>query len=149
MAKNYRTSHAATAVDLGVLGGPTLFAKIKPIESEQSLGSYLANVKCSVLNNVMFAGPSQPNFTVHASTDGTGTMGNAYVVTTGATPAGGGTVTLSLKRRIRESDEDVSRSDSPIFLWVQCTQNDVSPTDSQNCTVYTEAWGRFIEVVDP
>ena len=149
MAKNYRVVHKSyPLVDMGPIGQPAVFATISPIDSQQSLGSYLANVKVSVMQNRMYAGPAASAFMVYASTDDS-SLSTASVVTAHATPCGGGTVNLSLKRRIRDSDEDPSRSDGPIYLWLECTTNDVSDSEDIGAEVVIEAWGRFIEITDP
>ncbi len=148
MAKNYRVTHVnQPRVDLGPLGNPVVFAAIHPIDSQQSLGSYLANVKVSVLQNRMYAGPAASTFMVYASTDDS-SLADATVVTAHATGPGGGTVNLSLKRRIRDADEDPSRSDGPIYLWLEACANDVSIGEDLFAEVVTEAWGRFIEIAN-
>ena len=136
MAKNYRVVHKSyPAIDMGPIGTPAVFAAITPIDSQQSLGSYLANVKVSVLQNRMYAGPGSSSFIIYATTDDS-SLSTTSVVTAHATGPGGGTVNLSMKRRIRDSDEDPSRSDGPIYLWLDCVTNDVS--DSEDMAIVYE-----------
>ena len=145
MAKNYRSTLYDTTIELGALGSPVMVAQINPIDSQQSLGSYLSNVKVSVLQSRMVAGPAASTFMIYAATDDS-TLTSASVVTAHVTTPGGGTVNLSLKRRILDSEEDPSRSDGPIYIWVEHCANDVSTSDSIFINLVCEAWGRFVEV---
>ena len=146
MAKNYRTTYFEQLINLGTTGQETLIAKIEPIDSQQSLGSYLSNVKVSVLADNMEAGPAAPGMMVHATTD-SASFGTTEVITSHAMPCGGGTGNLSLKRRILDSDQDPSRADGPVYIWLRCSKNNVSSTDDLFADVTIEAWGRFVEVV--
>ena len=146
MAKNYRTTKQVDAKDMGTISDEKLICTIKPTDSQQSLGSYLANVKVSCMVNNLLAGPTAPAFTVYATTDDD-SFASATIITAGATPCGGGTVNLSLKRRIRDSEEDPSRSDGPVYIWARCSQNIVSQgADETYAAITVEAWGRFLEV---
>ena len=69
-----------------------------------------------------------------------------YMVTAAATAAGGGTVNLSLKRRIRDSATDVSRSDGPIYIWIVGSRNAVTTGEDLYANIICEAWGRFIKL---
>ena len=74
------------------------------------------------------------------------TYADEYLVTAASTGAGGGTVNLSLKRRIRDSATDASRSDGPIYLWLIASKNNVTPAEDCRGNIILEAWGRFIEL---
>ena len=143
MAKNYRTILYDQTLQLGTVSLPIKACDIEPIDSQQSLGSYLSNVKVSVITETIYHNPV--SFMVFASSDNT-SLGIADVITAGATGAGGGTVNLSLKRNIRDSDDDPSRSDGPVSIWIQPSRDMNNEQEDQNCTFVVEAWGRFIEV---
>ena len=81
---------------------------------------------------------------IYASSDNT-SLGVTDVITAGATGVGGGTVNLSLKRKILDSEDDPSRSDGPVSIWIE-TLNVDGASDDALVTVVVEAWGRFIEV---
>ena len=143
MAKNYRTILFDMIADLGTLGSAVKICDIEPIDSQQSLGSYLSNVKVSVKQDRIES--TLLSYMVYASSDNT-TLGVSDVITAGATGAGGGTVNLSLKRTIRDSDDDPSRSDGPVSIWVEPSIDVEAIQEDQSVTLVVEAWGRFIEV---
>ena len=143
MAKNYRSILYDNLMPLETLGAPIKCADINPIDSQQSLGSYLSNVKVSVNQNRIFTKPV--SYMVFASSDNT-SLGVTDVITAGATGLGGGTVNLSLKRNIRDSDDDPSRSDGPVSIWIEPSIDDESVQEDQFVSFVVEAWGRFIEV---
>ena len=143
MAKNYRTILFDMSANLGDLGNPTKICDIEPIDSQQSLGSYLSNVKVSVIQDFM-TGNNRLPFMIYASSDNT-SLGVNDVITAGATGTGGGTVNLSLKRKILDSEDDPSRSDGPVSIWLETCNVDGSEQDAI-VTVVVEAWGRFVEV---
>ena len=127
---------------LGNLGNPTKICDIEPIDSQQSLGAYLSNVKVSIVQEAI-EDKAVP-FMVFASSDNS-SLGVNDVITAGATGVGGGTVNLSLKRSIRDSEDDPSRSDGPVSIWIE-SADDFGSQEEIFATLVVEAWGRFIEV---
>ena len=148
-ARNYR-SVKLIGKDMGAVGSYKLIASISPLDSQQSVAGYLHNFKLSCWNYNMTAGPAGPAFLVMATSDDTAPTGESShtLITAAATASGGGTINLSLKRAIRDSDEDPSRSDGPVYIWVGCSGNEVSPDEDYLASFVAEAWGRFIELVD-
>ena len=143
MAKNYRSILYDGSVDLGAVGAATMVAEIKPIDSQQSLGAYLSNIKVSVSAERIYDNPV--SYLIFASSDAS-TLGVDDVITAAATGVGGGTVNLSLKRNVRDDEDDPSRSDGPVSIWIEASADDGSIQEDQFVSMVVEAWGRFIEV---
>ena len=149
MAKNYRSVYSKLAGEnLGSIGGFVCVAAITPIDSQQSMGAFLANVKVSAHLDNMEAGPGAAAFHVVAATDDTA-LGDTEVITSFATAAGGGSGNLSVKRRIRDSATDESRSDGPVYIWIRATRNMVSTGEDTYVNFVCEAWGRFLDISAP
>ena len=142
MAKNYRSILKKTQA-LENLGTAVKACDIEPIDSQQSLGAYLSNVKVSITQNRIYTQPV--SFMIYASSDNS-SLGVDDVITAGATGLGGGTVNLSLKRNIRDSEDDPSRSDGPVSIWVEASADDESIQEDLFANPVVEAWGRFLEV---
>ena len=144
MAKQYRQTIYRQGIDLGNTGSQIKIFDITPIDAEQAMPAYVDKVKISW--NLASATDAQGvplppvNLLFHASTDDGGGLGDA--ITAQATGIGGGTVWLSLKRRIRSSAEEVNRGDGPVYLFAE------TPTIGKTVTVnlVAEAWGRFIDL---
>ncbi len=152
MARKQRNYRSVLNIDdnMGAVGSYRLLASVAPLDSQQSVAGYLHNLKVSAWNYNLTAGPAQPSFIIVATSDDTAPTGASIntIITAAATGSGGGTINLSLKRAIRDADEDPSRSDGPVYLWAACSGNEVSPSDDYNAIFVTEAWGRFIELTD-
>ena len=92
---------------------------------------------------VMFA--ASRSSSLH-SVDGEGNQLNPnYLIDVTAKEGGGGVAYLNLRNaRIEDTDEDLSRGDGPITLWMKCT--DLTTDDPLVWRMFIEAKGRWISV---
>ena len=145
MARSKSMYRTTTVAEQQMGAASQLIAGIIPLDSQQSIAGYLQNIKVSVLPKEMTAGPGPMAFIVYATTDDD-SLDTGEIVTAAA-GLGGGTVNLSLRRNIRDLEEDPSRGDGPIYLWAMRSDNAVTSGNVQYQFVI-ETWGRFIQTTD-
>ena len=120
------------------IDGLTPAFKIQPLDSEQVPTGYLDSIKVSVIEST---GEANQSFMIGACTDENKGNWDNDTITVGATPQGGGTVWLKLKRSIRDQDAQDDRNDGAVFVVLD-TQDTVVAAN-----VVVEVWGRFIELL--
>ena len=108
---------------------------IEPIDSEQVPTAYLDSIKVSVVDS---RGEASSSFLIAATTDDQSVDDD--IITAGATPEGGGTVWLKMKRSIRSNDNEEDRNDGRVNIMI------LSQSETE-IEVVAEVWGRFVELV--
>jgi len=139
MAKMYRETVTSFAKNLTTPA--SAIYQISPIDADQIPNGYLKTVKISV--QATQEGDSDNSFLVVASTAASAASTSDYI-TAGATPRGGGTVWLNLKRPVKSSAEEPNRPDGEVFIHI-LTQGTV-PTPVE-VNLVGEVWGRFLNMV--
>jgi len=138
MAKMYRETVTSFAKTL-TLPASAIFT-ISPIDADQIPNGYLKTFKLSVQSTT--SGDTDNSFLVVASTAASPASTSDYI-TAGATPRGGGTVWLNLKRPVKSSAEEPNRPDGEVFIHI-LTQG-TSPTPVE-VNLVAEVWGRFLNM---
>ena len=134
--------------DVGSAGDPTLVAKFEK-QSDMFTSAYLHNVRVHAIVDDI-AGASTPaadmplNFLFTLSTSDSSSP-STNLIAAAATGYGGGSVSLSARRRIVTNDVDPEAGDGVVCLWVETTDATVSANIDMRCVV--EAWGRWHTVV--
>jgi len=137
MARQYRQTQVK---QVAVQTSGTNTHYIKPLDAEQVPSGYLDKVKVSVVPTDPQGG-SPASYLVVASTENNPQLAfSGDVITAQAVPDGGGTVWLSLKRRIASSDEEEDRNDGVVYIHVY-TQGTVPST------IVCETWSRFTDLI--
>ena len=121
------------------IDGCTPVFKIIPLDSEQVPTGYLDSIKVTVIGST---GEANQSYMVGACTGENIPNFDTDTITVGATPQGGGTVWLKLKRSIRDQNEQDDRNDGAVFVTLD-TQDAPGGID---VNVVCEVWGRFIEL---
>ena len=138
MAKMYRSCVTNNDKNLGMGGNAVLCFSIRPIDGDQSPSAYLKSCKVSIQTKNQNDAPA--SYMIYASSNDS--FDDTDVITAGATPHGGGTVWLNLKRSIKSSDEEVSRSDGPIYILIRAS--DMANIRDCETNIVLETWGRFL-----
>jgi len=139
MAKMYRETVTTLNKTL-VLPADRLFT-ISPIDADQIPNGYLKSVKVSI--SPLGRSDTELSFIVVASTNDAAGDSDDWI-TAGATPRGGGTIWLNLKRPVKSSAEEPNRPDGEVYIHV-ITQG-VSPATPVELNVVGECWGRFLNM---
>ena len=137
--RNYRQTVTGTK-SMGTTGEQAHIGKIAKLDPNLASG-FLNNVVVSCQNNNIDDTEVASPFTVYLSNSAAGDWEDDQVITARATPAGGGTVSLTVKRVIRSDTNADDNSFSPIHVWAETA--DTSSTEDQG-RFTIEAWGRMI-----
>ena len=135
----YRTTVPNNGKNLGSQSEPQLVYSVRPLQGDQAPGAYLQKVKVSIIQE-NYAGDVPSAFMIYACTsDG---FEDDDIITAQAVPAMGGTVWLSLKRRILASTPEDARADGPVYIFARS----LDPGAINNVEVHlvAEAWGRYV-----
>jgi len=134
MATNYRLTSFNGPKAVTTAGTQCFY--IGPLQTEQTPTGRVAKIKVSVIPSGEVG--SSTSYMVHASSNSTNAQND--IITAQAVPAGGGTVWLSVKRTIRDSDPREDRNDGPVYIWVR------SSSPGSSADLILETWGRFLDV---
>ncbi len=104
-----------------------------PIDADQAPGGYLKSIKLSL--QPMDESAGRIDYLVAASSSDNPTAHDDII--TAQALHGGGTVWLSLKRRIEQSTQNDDRGDGPVFVHVYSNI-------AHQANIVSENWGRFI-----
>ncbi len=146
-SKNYKQVVAGTK-NLGVLGGQFHIGKVNKLDPALR-GGYLNNVVVSCMQNNTMAAISGEEwgfvgaFTVYLSNSASGDWQDSQILTAKSTAAGGGTVSLSAKRFIKDDANADDSSISPVHIWLEMTDVTAGATD-MTARVVIESWGRMV-----
>ena len=138
MAKNYRSTVTNNDKNLGGSSTPTLIGLVRPLDGEQAPGAYLKSLKISIQQRNQNDTPQA--FLIYASTNDT--WDDNDVITAQATGVSGGTVWLSLNRRIRSYTEETDRSDGPVYIFARAM--DMGLVGDVETNIFLECWGRYV-----
>ena len=127
---------------MGSTGTQSHLATISKLSPTIAAG-YLNNVVVSCQNNNIDDTEVASPFTVYLSNRAppASNWSDGQVISAKATAAGGGTVSLSAKRFIRDDNPEDGASLTPVYVWAECADSS-STTDEGRFTV--EAWGRMV-----
>ena len=146
-ARNYKQSVTGTKT-LGTLGAQFHIGKVNKLDPALK-GGYIKNFVVSVMQNnttAVVAGQEwgfMGGFTVYLSNSASGDWADDQVLTARSVPTGGGTVSLSARRFIKDDENADDSSISPVHVWIEMTDVTAGATDlTARCTI--EAWGRMI-----
>ena len=114
---------------------------ISPIDADQIPNGYLKTVKVSV--QPAESSDTGLSYLVVASTNDTGANAEDWI-TAGATPRGGGTVWLNLKRPVKSSAEEPNRPDGEVYIHVNVQE--ATPLSPKETNMVAEVWGRFLNM---
>ena len=114
---------------------------ISPIDADQIPNGYCKTVKISV--NPAVTSDTGNSFLVVASTNSNPIQIDDYI-TGAATPRGGGTIWLNLKRPVKSSAEEPNRPDGEIYIHI-LTQGAL-PGSAVETNLVAEVWGRFLNM---
>jgi len=132
----------ASQLDYQLTLPATNIALVKPIDADQVPNGYLKSLKISVVATDISL--SSASFMVTASTNDDPLAADDFI-TTGATPEGGGTIWLNLKRPVKSSAEEENRPDGVVYIHL-FTQG-TNPADPKGINLSVECWGRFVDLV--
>ena len=127
---------------MGDLGLQIHIAKIEKLD-EQLKGCFLNNVIVSVQQNQTSDNSGSAAYTIYLSSAPTGGWSDDHVITARSTGVGGGTVSLSARRRILTNStgtEALQGATGPIHVWAEATDIAHDP-NSARFTI--EAWGKM------
>ncbi len=140
---------------LGTAGAQFHIGKVNKLDPALK-GGYIKNFVVSVVqnNSTYSVPPPDPGdnvggtalmgaFTVYLSNSASGDWKDDQVLTARSTGSGGGTVSLSARRFIKDDVNADDNSTSPVHVWLEMTDVTSGATDlTARCTI--EAWGRMI-----
>ena len=132
--------------NIGHTGGAVLLYKIDKQQASFT-SAYLDKVRIAFHYDVTDESTVVPNFigsTFYLSTSDSSTD-SAYLVSATGSSGYGGTVTLDAKRSIRDEDEDNSRGDGALFVWVQPSDLNL-PAGDITINAVAEAMGRWHQI---
>ena len=138
-ARNYRQTVTGTK-SLGTLGAQYHIGKIEKLDPNLP-SAFLNNCVVSCQHNNISDTEVAAPFTIYLSNAPAGAWLDDQVVTARATAAGGGTVSLTVKRVIRTDTSAIDNSMSPVHVWAEMGDTG-SVTADARFTI--EAWGRMI-----
>ena len=138
-SRNYRQTVTGTKA-MGNLGTQYHIGKIEKLYPNLASG-FLNNCVVSCQNNNIDDTEVASPFTIYLSNSASGDWADDQVITARATAAGGGTVSLTVKRVIRSDTNADDNSFSPVHVWAE-TADTSSTTDEARFTI--EAWGRMV-----
>ena len=124
--------------DLGNLGAQIHICRIEKLQ-EQLKGCYINNVVISCMTNAYADEGGLGAFTLYLSPRAAGDWDNDAVMTGRSTPGGGGTVSLSARRRI-QTNVTGDATLGPIHVWAEMTD---IPEGTQEARFVIEVWGRM------
>ena len=146
-ARVYKQSVTGTKT-LGTAGAQFHIGKVNKLDPALK-GGYIKNFVVSVLqNNTTIIDPAIDSalmgaFTVYLSNAPAGSWSDDQVLTARSTASGGGTVSLSARRFIKDDENADDSSIAPVHVWLEMTDITSGATDlTARCTI--EAWGRMI-----
>ena len=151
---NYKQTVTGTKT-LGTTGAQYHIGKVNKLDPALK-GGYINNFVVSVIqdNSTYSVAPPDPSdnvggtalmgaFTVYLSNSASGAWDDDQVLTARAVGSGGGTVSLSAKRFIKDDENADDNSISPVHVWLEMTDVTSGATSLKaRCTI--EAWGRMI-----
>ena len=148
-SKMYKQMHTFTK-KMGTTGAQEHVAKITKLDPALNSG-YLKNIVCSIMAQDL-TGSTQvertalPAFTVYLSNSPSGSWSDDQVIAARSTAAGGGTVSLSARRRLETQDNIDNSNEGNVHVWVEATDVPIAPTSGNEleARISIEAWGRFI-----
>ena len=131
---------------MGTTGDQQYLGRVACLEP-QIMAAYVHNIIVSCQNNVMNEDSAGAAFTVYLTSCGpvgSGGLGwsDDKIITARSTGAGGGTVNLTVKRRIQTNDftEEATEAIGPVHIWAEMTD---LPQATQEARFTIEAWGSF------
>ncbi len=153
-ARNYKQTVTGTKT-LGTTGAQYHIGKVNKLDPALK-GGYIKNFVVSVVqnNSTYSVPPPDPTdnvggtalmgaFTVYLSNSASGDWSDDQVLTARSTGSGGGTVSLSARRFIKDDENADDNSVSPVHVWLEMTDVTSGATNlTARCTI--EAWGRMI-----
>ena len=140
--RNYKTQCKVATKDMDDAGGQILLGSVSALDAQLNWG-YLNNIVISaILNGGTEADPDQGGMIFYLTTNST--WSDSDVITARAYSFGGGSVSLSAKRRVSGAQED-DKIDGKVYLWGEVT--DVTLTQNVSIRYVAEVWGRFLTYV--
>ncbi len=147
--KRYKIIATGTE-DMGTTGDQQYLGRVGVLEP-QIMNGYCHNVVVSIQNNKINTTTDgirpNPSYTIYLSKAGaTGAGGGGWneddVIDAKATPAGGGTVSLTAKRYIKTNAFGSTNAEDigPVHIWAEAT--DVPGTENE-ARITMQAWGYF------
>jgi len=153
-ARNYKQTVTGTKT-LGTLGAQFHIGKVNKLDPALK-GGYIKNFVVSVMqnNSTYSVPPPDPadnvggtalmgGFTVYLSNAPAGSWSDEQVLTARSVASGGGTVSLSARRFIKDDENADDSSIAPVHVWLEMTDVTSGATDL-TARVTIEAWGRMI-----
>ena len=151
-SKVYKQTVTGTKT-LGTAGAQFHIGKVNKLDPALA-GGYIKNFVVSIIqNNSTYLVPPEPGdkggtslmgaFTVYLSNSASGDWSDDQVLTARSVASGGGTVSLSARRFIKNDENDDDNSTSPVHVWLEMTSITSGATDL-TARVTIEAWGRMI-----
>ena len=135
-----------TTTDMGDSGGQILLGNLAPITGRNQLGkAYCNNITATYILNADGAVASDQGGLVFYLSSSSG-WSDSDVITARASPYGGGTVTLPVKRWMSGEETD----DAPggkLYLWAEVT--DTSLTVNTSVRITLEVWGTALLLYNP
>ena len=146
-ARNYKQTVTGTKT-LGTTGSQYHIGKVNKLDPALK-GGYIKNFVVSVMQDNTTAASTgdtwgfMGGFTVYLSNSASGDWADDQVLTARALPSGGGTVSLSARRFIKEDENADDSSLSPVHVWLEMTDV-TSAATALKARATIEAWGRMI-----
>jgi len=134
--------------NIGHTGGSYAIAAIKK-QQDQFVSAYVDKVRIAYhldVNDSPTDRPDQVGISFYASTSGTSNPDSSNLIAVSATRGYGGTVTLDLKRAVRENEYDDDSGMGQIAIWVSCSDLDLAAGDV-TLNAALEAYGRWHTIV--
>ena len=134
--------------NIGHTGGSYAVAALKK-QQDQFVSGYVDKVRIAYHLDVTDAPsdrPDQVGVTFYASTSGTSSPSSSNLIAVTSTRGYGGTVTLDIKRAIRENEYDDDSGMGQIAIWVSMTDLDLAAGDVTLNAAF-EAYGRWHTIV--
>ncbi len=146
-SRNYKQVTTGTK-NMGRTGAQVHIGKVNKLDPALR-GGYLHNVVVSIMQDnatYLVAGAEvalMGAFTVYLSNSASGDWQDSQILTAKSTAAGGGTVSLSAKRFIKDDANADDSSISPVHIWLEMTDVTAGATD-MTARVVIESWGRMV-----
>ena len=146
-SRNYKQIVTGTKT-LGTLGAQYHIGKINKLDPALR-GGYCHNVVVSVMqNNTMAAIAAEEwgfmgAFTVYLSNSASGDWKDDQILGARSTASGGGTVSLSARRFIKDDANSDDSSLGPVHVWLEMTDVTAGAT-AATARVTIEGWGRMV-----
>ena len=134
--------------NVGHTGGSYAIAACKK-QQDSFVSAYVDKVRVAYhldVNDSPSGRPDQVGVTFYACTAGTGGPNSDNLISATASRGYGGTVTLDIKRAIKENEYDTDSGMGQIAIWMQVSDLNLAAGDVTANTV-CEAYGRWHQIV--